>query len=144
MARGQESPASAGGIGDVGFTPGWGRAPRTQSDNPLQYSCLRNPMDRGARQAAVHGLTKSQTRLSMYMHVSANMDQESNPRTGCWERREAWRVHPTSGRQQWLGSQLCRGVPQVARWPEGTFASFIRTDALSTKQSDATRTFLEI
>ena len=40
----------------------WGD-PWSRKWNPLQYSCLRNPMDRGARQATVHGITKSQTRL---------------------------------------------------------------------------------
>ena len=45
--------------------------PWSRKWNPLQYSCLRNPMDRGARQATVHGITKSQTRLkwlSMQAH----------------------------------------------------------------------------
>ena len=43
--------------------PGSGRSPGGGHGNPLQYSCLENPMDRGAWQAAVHGVTKSQTRL---------------------------------------------------------------------------------
>ena len=44
--------------------PGPGRSPGEGNGNPLQYSCLENPMDRGARQATVHGVTKSQTQLS--------------------------------------------------------------------------------
>ena len=43
---------------------GWGRTPGEGNGSPLQYSCLENPMDRGAWQAAVHRVTKSQTRLS--------------------------------------------------------------------------------
>ena len=48
-------PASAG---DLGSTPGLGRSPAEGNGNPLQYSCPGNPMDRGAWQAAVHGVTK--------------------------------------------------------------------------------------
>ena len=44
--------------------PGLGRSPGEGNGNPLQYSCLENPMDGGAWQAAVRGVTKSQTRLS--------------------------------------------------------------------------------
>ena len=45
--------------GDTGFIPGSGRSPRVESGNPLQYSCLGNPMDRGAQQATVYGVTES-------------------------------------------------------------------------------------
>ena len=48
-------PASAG---DQGSIPGLGRSPGEGNGNPLQYSCLGNPMDRGASQATVHGVTK--------------------------------------------------------------------------------------
>ena len=54
-------PANAG---DVGSIPGLGRSPGGGNGNPLQYFCLGNPMDRGAWQAIVHGVTKSWTRLS--------------------------------------------------------------------------------
>ena len=47
--------------GDVGLIPGLGRSPEKGNGNLLQYSCLGNPMDRGAWQATVHGVTKSQT-----------------------------------------------------------------------------------
>ena len=42
----------------------WVRSPREGNGNPLQYSCLENPMDRGAWQAIVHGVTKNRPRLS--------------------------------------------------------------------------------
>ena len=48
-------PAHAG---DAGSIPGLGRSPGEGNGNPLQYSCLENPMDRGAWQAAVHGVAK--------------------------------------------------------------------------------------
>ena len=54
-------PANAG---DVGPNPGSGRSPGEGNGNPLQYSCLENPMDRGAWQATVHGVTKSRTQLN--------------------------------------------------------------------------------
>ena len=53
---------------DVGSIPGSGRSPGGGNDNPLQYSCLGNPMDRGAWWATDHGVAKSWTRLSMQAH----------------------------------------------------------------------------
>ena len=53
--------ANAGDIRDVGLIPGSGRCPGGEHGNLLQCSCLENPMDRGAWQATVHGVTKSQT-----------------------------------------------------------------------------------
>ena len=54
-------PANAGNIRDLGSIPGSRRSPEGGHGNPFQYSCLENPMDRGARQAAVHGVTISWT-----------------------------------------------------------------------------------
>ena len=53
---------SACSAGDLGSIPGLGSSPGDGNGNPLQYSCLKNPMDRGAQQAIVHGVA-SQTRL---------------------------------------------------------------------------------
>ena len=53
-------PANAGAIRDAGLTCGSGRFPRGGNGNPLQYSCLENPMDRGAWQATVHKVIESQ------------------------------------------------------------------------------------
>ena len=55
---------SACNAGDLSSISGLGRFPGDWHGNPLQYSCLENPIDRGAWQATVHGVTKSQTRLS--------------------------------------------------------------------------------
>ena len=52
-------PANSGDIGDAGSIPGSGRSPRGGHGNPLQYSCLKNPMDRGAQQATDHRVAKS-------------------------------------------------------------------------------------
>ena len=57
-------PANAGDIRDTGLIPAWGRSPWGGHDNPPQYSCLENPVNRGAWYATVHGVAKSRTRLS--------------------------------------------------------------------------------
>ena len=56
-------PANAG---DASSIPGSGRSPGEGNDNPLEYSCLENSMDRGAWQAIVHGVAKSWTRLKQF------------------------------------------------------------------------------
>ena len=61
---GSDGKESACNAGDLGSIPGLGRSPREGNDNPLQYTCLENPMGRGAWQATVHGVTKSWTWLS--------------------------------------------------------------------------------
>ena len=68
---GKESSCNAG---DLGSIPRSGRSSGEGNGNPLQYSCLENPMDRGTWQATVHGVAKSQTRLSdchyyIYTHI---------------------------------------------------------------------------
>ena len=60
---------------DTGLIPGSGRSPGERNGNPLQYSCLGDPMDWGARQATVHGVTKNQTwlkQLSTRAHETAD------------------------------------------------------------------------
>ena len=54
-------PANIGDTRDSGSIPGSGRSPGEGNGNPLQYSCLENPKDRGAWQAIVHGVAKSWT-----------------------------------------------------------------------------------
>ena len=61
---GSEGKESACHVGHLGFIPGSGRSPGEGTGNPLQYSCLENPMDRGTGWAAVHGVAESQTGLS--------------------------------------------------------------------------------
>ena len=69
-SAGKESACNAG---DVGLIPGLGRSPGEGNGNPLQYSCLENSTDRGAWQAEVHGVTKSQTQMSKHAHTHASM-----------------------------------------------------------------------
>ena len=62
--------------GELGSIPGLGRSPGEGNGNPFQYSCLENPMDRKAWWAAIHGVTKSQTRLSDFTFTFTH--QQSN------------------------------------------------------------------
>ena len=60
FSGGSDGKESACNVGDLG----WEDSPREDNGNPLQYSCLENPLDRGAWQATVHGFAKNQTQLS--------------------------------------------------------------------------------
>ena len=64
VSVGKESSCNVGDTGDLDLITGWGRYTGGGNGNPFQYSCLQNLMDRGALQATVHGVTKSQTQLS--------------------------------------------------------------------------------
>ena len=66
----RNSPASAGDAKDAGSIPGSRRSRGGGNGNPLQFSCLGNPKDRGAWQTTVHGITNSQTPLSTAQHFS--------------------------------------------------------------------------
>ena len=64
-------PANAGDMRHTGLIPGSGRSPGEGHGNPLQYSCLENPEDRGAWQAIVHSVAQSQTQLKrLSTHVA--------------------------------------------------------------------------
>ena len=67
---GSHGKVSAYNVGDLGSIPGSGRSPGEGNGNPLQYSCLENPMDGGTWQAIVHGVAKSRTRLSDFTHFA--------------------------------------------------------------------------
>ena len=61
----KNAPAIAGATGDLGSIPGSARSPGVGNGNPHQYSRLENSMSRGAWQATVHGVVKSQTQLTL-------------------------------------------------------------------------------
>ena len=67
--------ASVGDIRDLGLIPGLGRSPGEGNGNPLQYSCLGNPMDRGAWQATVHEVAMSQIGLSTKNNFNVSLIQ---------------------------------------------------------------------
>ena len=66
LSGGSDGKASVHNVGDPGLVPELGRSPGEGNCNPLQYSCLENPMEAGAWQATVYGVTKSQTWLSNF------------------------------------------------------------------------------
>ena len=66
-------PVSACNAGDLGSIPGSGRSPGEGNGNPLQYSCLENPVDGGAWWATVHGVTKSWTWLSNFTYGTLHL-----------------------------------------------------------------------
>ena len=72
-------PANAGDLKDAGSVPGSGRSPRGGHGSPLQYSCLENPMDRGAWRATVPSVVKSRTRLNplAHMHITCSQQRHS-------------------------------------------------------------------
>ena len=75
--------ANEGDIKDAGLIPGLGRSPGGGYSNPLQISCLENPMDRGAWQHTVHGVSKCWTwlkQLSMHAHRFSEHSTQSNPK----------------------------------------------------------------
>ena len=63
-------PSNAGEVRDTGSIPGLGRSPAQGHDNPLQYSCLENPMDTEAWRTRVHSVAKNWTWLKLCMHFA--------------------------------------------------------------------------
>ena len=68
----KESACNAGDKGDVGSIPGLGRSPGGGHGNPLQYSCLENPMNRGTGGATIHRVAKSQAWLKRFFSTMWN------------------------------------------------------------------------
>ena len=64
----KNSPANAGDLGHTGLIPELGRSPGEGNGNPLQYSCMKNPMDRRAWRATVHGVTRVGLELATKSH----------------------------------------------------------------------------
>ena len=74
LSRWLSSKESACNSGDIGSIPGWGRSPGGSNGNPLQYSCLGNPMDRRASLATIHGVARVQTQLSDYRQQKETLE----------------------------------------------------------------------
>ena len=96
---GSEDKASTSNAGDPGSIPGLGRSLGEGNGNPLQYSCLEHPMDRGAWWATVHGVEKSQTRLSDFTFTFRRL---SGKESACQFWRQRRRVfNPWVGKIPW-------------------------------------------
>ena len=88
-------PAKAGDVG--GSIPMTGRSPGEGNDNPLQYSCLENPVDRGAWRATVHEVAQSQTQLTD------------------WAQHSVWGLNfPDQGSNPWLHRQIASWAPPLS------------------------------
>jgi len=81
--------------GDLGSIPGSGRSPGEENGTPLQYSCLENPMDGGAWEAAVHGVVKSRTWLSEFtsLHFWEDLEKGKATHSSILAWRIPWTVH---------------------------------------------------
>ena len=103
---GSDGKVSVCSAGDQGLIPGLGRSPGEGNGNPLQYSCLENPMDGGAWWAAVHGVAKSRTRLndfSFTFHFHA-LEKAMATHSSVL----AWRIPETWGPGGLPSMELCR------------------------------------
>ena len=108
------SKASACNARDLGSIPGSGRSPGVGNGNPLRYSCPENPFDRGAWWAAVLGVAKSWTQLSVYV--------QSQRRGSVWSQRVAGALPSAPGKPfgYWLlgpgeMGEMGRGGPTCSR-----------------------------
>ena len=88
-------PAILGDIRDVGLIPGSGGSPGEGHGNPLQYSCLENPMDRGAWWATVHRIIKSQTWLKQLCMQNATRGK-GKPMSKGWLTSLPWQLEGKS------------------------------------------------
>ena len=105
VAQYKEYTCNAGVVGDAGFDPWVVKIPWRRAWQPTLYSCLENPMDRGAWKATIHGVTKSWTRLrqlSKHTHKGAKDLYSENSkmqmkwekaRVGCFERTASKHVY---------------------------------------------------
>ena len=87
-SSGSDDKASVCNAEDPGSIPGLGRSPGEGNGSPLQYSCLENPMDLGAWWATVHGVAKSQTRLSNFTFTGSSAGCSVMSSRGGWEAQE--------------------------------------------------------
>ena len=91
-------PAKAGELRDAGLIPGSERSPGGEHGNPLQYSCLENPMDRGAWWATVHGVAKAKRWLSTAhtVHLEQGQTRVPSPAPGGRSREEVTPLSPNT------------------------------------------------
>ena len=94
--------ASAYKAEDLGSIPELGRSPGEGNGNPLQYSCLENPIDGGAWYATVHGVTKSRTRLSDLTFTFLNISLGVMEQEVCFSQEASGSIqkHPDNHMQQ--------------------------------------------
>ena len=113
---GSDGKASVYNAGDLGSSPELGRSPGEGNSNPLQNSCLENPMDGGAWWATVHGVTKSQTWLSdftfwllsvTHSHLTLCNPMDCSPQASSVHEILQTRI------QEWIAISFSRGSSQL-------------------------------
>ena len=123
-------PANAGDIRDLSWIPGLGRCPGGANGNPLQYSCLENPMDRGAWRATVHRIAKSQTQLkwlsTLSLSVSLSPPPPSLPHRSPALGKPAARLHPEEVHLELLSLLQQPSLPYRVSLPLGPGSSSTR------------------
>ena len=116
-------PANSGDVKDKGSIPEQGRSPGEGNGKPLQYSCIENPMDRGAYWAIVHRVTKSRTRLKqLHMHACTHTHTHTHTkRTVCPEEQKGFSVisYSSSGPYHlqpvnWVPPSICYSMPNLS------------------------------
>ena len=114
---GSEVKASASNAGDPGSIPGSGRSPGEGNGNPLQYSCLENPMDRRAWLARVHRIAKSRTRLSDFTHSMEKQTNRHREQTyGHGERRGEGEMYGESNTETYITVCKIDSQQEFALW----------------------------
>ena len=96
---GSADKESACNAGDLGSIPGLGRSPGWRHGSPLQYSCLENPMDRGAWWATVHGARR-------IGHDWATFTAPSKSQNVCFQESFWWGLYPSSLQRQQVSREL--------------------------------------
>ena len=129
LPGGSDGKACACNAGDLGLIPVSGRSPGERNGNPLQYSCLENPMNRGAWQVIVHGVAKSQTRLSDFTFFHFHFSQDRGLQS-----RSFWThlVHMILNRVFWILKKWIKKkeLSKVARiknhWVDSRVLDFLK------------------
>ena len=113
---GKESAWKSGDAGDVGSIPGWRRSLGGEHGNPLQYSCLENPVDNGAWRDTIHSVAKSRTRLRrLSTHTHACSPQYNPVKRKLRQTEGSTCLKPHS----WWGRSL---IPDQVVWPQGAWS----------------------
>ena len=103
--------ARAGNARDAGLIPESGRSPGEGNGNSFQYSCLENPMDRGAWRATVHGVAKSRAQLSTHIHAHVFLKVGN-----CWVKQQKVYVSLYKKRPGFLSPVVENPLAMLGTW----------------------------
>ena len=132
----KNTPTNTGNLRDAGLIPGLGRSLRQGNGNPLQYSCLENPMDRGAWWATVPGVTKSGTWLR-WLRTDSSLDHEESSEKGISDQSHTSRLQVKNLLQLTIYSTKVLRVGCKIKLPR----NFENPSVQTTAQTDEIRMF---